>query len=243
VCTRAAGVAAVAPSLARLLGQSTRYLPVPWSLPAAPPPTRDEARTKLGLVTNARVCLYAGNLDRYQGWEHLIEALALLRHSDPMARLLVATESDPDPARRLAQHVGVADAIDVRRIDGEQARQLVHTASDLAWIPRRTEGGLPIKMLDAFARELPVVAMERATAALPLGNACITVPNDDPRALATAATRLWNDRHAAAAIRKDARRYLAKHHSAEAYAIAIGALLGGHAVSTYASTRLLLDPN
>jgi len=243
VCTRAAGVAAVAPSLARLLGQSTRYLPVPWSLPAAPPPTRDEARTKLGLVTNARVCLYAGNLDRYQGWEHLIEALALLRHSDPMARLLVATESDPDPARRLAQHVGVADAIDVRRIDGEQARQLVHAASDLAWIPRRTEGGLPIKMLDAFARELPVVAMERATAALPLGNACITVPNDDPRALATAATRLWNDRHAAAAIRKDARRYLAKHHSAEAYAIAIGALLGGHAVSTYASTRLLLDPN
>ena len=35
VCARAAGVAAVAPSLAHLLGEPARYLPVPWSLPAA----------------------------------------------------------------------------------------------------------------------------------------------------------------------------------------------------------------
>ena len=35
VCARAAGVAAVAPSLAQLLGRDARYLPVPWSLPAA----------------------------------------------------------------------------------------------------------------------------------------------------------------------------------------------------------------
>jgi hypothetical protein len=46
VCARVAGVAAVAPSLAQLLGPGARYLPVPWALPDAPP-TRDEARATL----------------------------------------------------------------------------------------------------------------------------------------------------------------------------------------------------
>jgi len=236
VCARASGVAAVAPSLARLLGRRTHYLPVPWTLPAASRPTRGEARNALGLAHDAHVCLYAGNLDRYQGWEHLIEALALLRHRDPMAQLLLATESDPTPALQHADRAGVVDAIDVRRIDGEQARQLVHAASDLAWVPRRTEGGLPIKMLDAFARGLPVVAMERATAGLPLCNACIAVPDDDPHALAGGAKKLLESAHAATTVREEARRYLETHHSAQAYAIAIRALLREDAPSP-AATR------
>jgi glycosyltransferase involved in cell wall biosynthesis len=252
VCERAAGVAAVAPSLAQLLGRSARYLPVPWTLQDAPRPTRSEARTALGFSPNAHLCLYAGNLDRYQGWEHLIEALAILRRTDPRARLLMATESDPAPARHLAHRLDVTDSLQFCRIDGERARQLAHAASDLAWVPRRTEGGLPIKMLDAFARELPVVAMDRATAALPVKGACIAVPDDDAHALAAGARRLLEGDRAAAAIAQQGRRYLATHHSAEAYAAAMRELLDEPeanppatrpALSTYAPTRLLLDPN
>jgi glycosyltransferase involved in cell wall biosynthesis len=226
VCARAAGVAAVAPSLATLLGEGTRYLPVPWTLPTSPRPTRDEASSALGLPANAHVCLYAGNLDRYQGWESLIEALAILRHTDPAARLLVATESDPAPTRRHAERLRVAEFVHFCRIDGEQARRLAHAASDLTWVPRRTEGGLPIKMLDAFARNLPVVAMERATAALPVEDACIVIPNDDSDALAAAARRLIEDRRAAMTIAQDARRYLLTQHSAESFAAAMRGLLG-----------------
>lgn len=225
VCSRAAGVAAVAPSLAQLLGERARYLPVPWTLPTALPPSRLEARAALGLAPQGRFCLYAGNLDRYQGWEHLVEALSLLRREERRTRLLLATESDPTPALELAQRVGVGDALDIRRLDGERTRQLVHAASDLAWIPRRTEGGLPIKMLDAFARELPVVAMERATAALPLRNACLTVTDDDPGALATAAKRLLEDDLAANAFRQQARQYLTTHHCATTYERSMRALL------------------
>jgi len=248
VCARAAGVAAVAPSLADLLGRGVRYLPVPWTASAALRPTRSEARAALSLSADAHICLYAGNLDRYQGWEHLIEALAILRHTDPRARLLVATESDPAPARRRAERLGISDFVHFCRIDGERARQLAHAASDLSWVPRRTEGGLPIKMLDAFARELPVVAMERATAALAVKNACITVPDDDPGSLAIAGRRLIEDDRAAAAVVQGASRYLATHHSTEAYTTAMRELCGlaprgGHALSTYAPTRLLLDPN
>jgi glycosyltransferase involved in cell wall biosynthesis len=226
VCARAAGVAAVAPSLAQVLGRAARYLPVPWTLPDAPPPTRDEARAALGLPANADICLYAGNLDRYQGWEALIEALVILRHAHPTAALLLATESDPTPARSLADRLGVSDSLHLCRLDGERARQLAHAASDLSWVPRRTEGGLPIKMLDAFARALPVVAMERATAALPVQDACITVPNDDAHVLAAAARQLIEDEPAAAAIAEGARRYLVAQHSAESFASALRQLLG-----------------
>jgi glycosyltransferase involved in cell wall biosynthesis len=226
VCAHAAGVAAVAPSLARLLGQGTRYLPIPWAVPATPRPTRDEARAALGLAADAHVCLYAGNLDRYQGWEYLVEAMVILRRTHPKARLLVATESNPTPAWLEARRLGIADSVHFSRLDGEQARQLAHAAGDLAWVPRRTEGGLPIKMLDAFARELPVVAMERATAALPVQNACATVPDDDAHALAAGARRLIENDRAANAVREEACRYLATHHSVESFAAAMRELIG-----------------
>lgn len=244
VCARAVGVAAVAPSLARLLGKGARYLPVPWTIPTdAHRPRRDEARAALGLAADAQVCLYAGNLDRYQGWEHLIEALLVLRNTHPRARLLVATESGPSPVRLEAQRLGVADSVHFCRIDGERARELAHAASNLTWVPRWTEGGLPIKMLDAFSRKLPVVAMQRAATGLPVQDACITVPDDDAHALAAAARRLFEDHRAASAVREEACRYLATYHSAESFAAAMREFLGEDALSTYAPTRLFLDPN
>jgi glycosyltransferase involved in cell wall biosynthesis len=226
VCRRATGVAAVAPSLAGLLGRTTTYLPVPWATPPDAPPTRDEARAALDLPAGARVCLYAGNLDRYQGWEHLVEALAILRLTSPDARLLVATESDPSPVRLEAERLGVADFVHRCHLDGERARALAHAAANLTWVPRRTEGGIPIKMLDAFARELPVVAMSRATAALPVESACTVVPDDDAHALAAGAKRLLNNDHTAIAVRKEALRYLAIHHSADSFAAALRELVG-----------------
>lgn len=226
VCRHADRVAVVAPALAELLGEEAQYLPVPW--PPGPPgseqPSRIRARDALGLPADAQICLYAGNLDRYQGWEHLLESLAMLRSTHPTASLLIATESDPDPARREARRWGVENAVHFRGLDGERARARVHAASDVAWIPRRTEGGLPIKMLDAFARALPVVAMERAKAGLSLDGVCAVVPNDDPGALAAAARRVIDDPGMAGSLRRRAFGYLATHHSADAFASAIDAL-------------------
>ncbi len=108
---------------------------------------------------------------------------------------------------------------------------LAHAASDVAWVPRRTEGGLPIKMLDAFARDLPVVAMRRATAGLPLRGVCRVVSDDDPGALAAAAESLFEDDRAASVLRDRARRYLSVHHSAEWFTTALRHLLGDSVAS------------
>jgi len=226
VCARVAGVAAVAPSLARLLGDGAQYLPVPWTIsPDSNRPTREEARAALGLAPDLRVCLYAGNLDPYQGWEHLFEALLVLRRTQPKARLLIATESDPGSSRGLASRLGLADSVRYCRLDSERARELSHAAADLAWVPRRTEGGLPIKMLEAFSRKVPVIAMTRATAGLPVQDACVAVPDDDAYALSAAAGHLLDDDRVAASLQERARHYLATHHSTEAFAAAIGTLV------------------
>ena len=234
---KAAGVAAIAPSLADLLGASVAYLPVPWTVsPSAP--TRKQSRRALGLPEHAEVCLYAGNLDRYQGWEHLVEALRELRHARPSARLLVATESDPASVLAEAQRQGVAQAVDVRGLRGEQARAEAHAASDLAWIPRRTEGGLPIKMLEAFGRRVPVVAMKRATAGLPISAVCEVVSDDDPLALAEGAARLLSDPARADERRQGGARYLEAHHAGEAFVTALDRWIrGGGSISVEATPR------
>lgn len=232
VCERAAGVAAVAPALAKLLGEGARYLPVPWSASAVSDRvTRNEARLALGIAPDAQVCLYAGNLDPYQGWEHLLEAISVLGRSHRNARLLVATASDPAPARQQAEGLGLADSVRFVGLGSERARMLAHAASNVAWVPRRTEGGLPIKMLDAFARDLPVVAMRRATAGLPLRGVCRVVSDDDPGALAAAAESLFEDDRAASVLRDRARRYLSVHHSAEWFTTALRHLLGDSVAS------------
>jgi glycosyltransferase involved in cell wall biosynthesis len=224
VTSQVDGVAAVAPSLASLLGPHTTYLPVPWS-PEPPSLRKDEARDALGLPRNAHLCLYAGNLDRYQGWELLLEALRALHKSHPQARLLIASESDPTPAQQEAAKRGVAPYVDLRRLDSELARTRAHAASDLAWIPRQTEGGLPIKMLDAFGRSLPVVATRRATAGLPIVDACHIVEDDDPAALAEATADLLDEEPAREALRASGLRYLTRHHSAVAFLAGLDAML------------------
>jgi glycosyltransferase involved in cell wall biosynthesis len=224
VCARAAGVAAVAPSLAAML-PNARYIPVPWGRAAERMPRR-EARAALDLPADARICLYAGNLDCYQGWERLFDALPRLRRVVPRARLLVATVSNLTPAQRAARIRGIEGAVDFRPLSSELARMRVHAAADVAWVPRRSAGGLPVKMLDAFSRELPVVAVARATAGLPVSDTCAVVPNDDPNALAAETARLLDDPRATAVQSGRASEYLMAHHSATAHVDAMRSWLG-----------------
>lgn len=186
-CLRAASVFALTPDLGTRLdplhGRVERVLP-PFERPAAAPPSAVEARARLGLPRDASVALYAGNLDAYQGIELLLAAVA----SAPTAwHLLVATASEPEPLRALARAHGLSDRVTFAPLATEHDRALVHAAADVALVPRLASGGLPIKLLEALARGVPVVANERALAGLPLssrGPLLTAVVDDSPEALA-----------------------------------------------------------
>ncbi len=153
----------IAEWLARSSGVDVRWLPLPWPIP--PPIAQEErraARHRLGFYEDDEVLLYAGNLDSYQGIDALFAAHLRTLEKHKALRLLLATASD---TTRLRLPRGTR----VVQLEGDEAqRRMLHAAANLVVIPRETEGGLPIKLIDALARGVPVVCVKRATAGLSL---------------------------------------------------------------------------
>jgi len=191
-------------------------VPPPWPLPQPISACeRTSARAALGLAPEARVLLYAGNLDRYQGWEDVLAALPAIRARAPSLVWLVATQSDPAALLAQARRAGVHSMIRLCDLGSEAARRELHAAADLAIIPRRSPGGLPIKLLDAMARGVPCIAAPAAAAGLPIASAVELVPFDDASALAASVTRLLScGAHERAELARRARAYVATHHDA-----------------------------
>ncbi|MCS6797239.1 MAG: glycosyltransferase [Myxococcota bacterium] len=218
---------AVAPRLAARLqetsGRAVGVVPLPWPLP---PPTHPEAwlaaRTAIGVPLDAEVILYAGNLDPYQGWEDLVEVLARLVRRRPRLRLLVATASPSEPLFAEARRAGVADRLHVVPLRDEADRRDAHAAADVAVVPRRVEGGVSVKWIDAMARGVPVVAAELATGGYAIDPQTALVTDGEGAALAAATAVLLGapERHAFA---ERARRWVARVMSAEAYLAAMDA--------------------
>lgn len=223
LAARADAVAAIAPSLRDVLeersGRDVTYLPIPWPVP--PERTDDErreARETLGLDAADEVLLYAGNLDAYQGWELVVDALARMAPRRPHARLLVATGSDPAPLHERATARGLADRLRLAPLDGEPSRRRIHAAADVAVIPRRAAGGLPIKLLDALARGVPTVCTARATAGLDLRGAAMVAADDDPDALASGALAVLAAPEASRELGRRGRAYVATDHTPARFA-------------------------
>ncbi len=228
-CRAATVAAAISPQMTASLSSGTkplRYLPIPWRIsPTANEHERARARVALGLEETDRVLLYAGNLDAYQGWEDIVRATALLHNDLPLVRLLVATESSVGPLTNLARQLGIERALRITTLRGETARRQAHAAADIATIPRRAPGGLPIKLLESLSRGIPTIATQRARAGLALGPSCMSVIDDSPLAIATAARDLFGDRQKRHALAAQGRLYIAREHSDEKFLSAYDALI------------------
>ena len=243
---RADAVATISPALTSALAAlpggpyPAQYVPPPWPLP----PTiqaaeRKAARTRLGLPPDARVALYAGNLDRYQGWETIASAIASLAPAQPALRWLVGTQSDPTRLMQEARRAGIAARVDVRPLIGEAARRALHAAADIAVISRKTPGGLPIKLLDAMARGLPCAVTPRAVAGLTLDSAVELAVDDGPGALAASLARLIAaDDAQRDALGRRGRDYVAAHHGVQTFLNALRSRVRERAACTARALQL-----
>jgi glycosyltransferase involved in cell wall biosynthesis len=153
--------------LAQMSGRSVSPVTVPWSIPAPITPSeRIHARVRLGIAPESRVALYAGNLDAYQGLDDLLAGLAQYARVDRTFTWLVATQSPTNALLQSAASFGMEGRLLVTSLADEVDRRLVHAAADAALVPRGSAGGLPIKLLDALARGVPVIATRTACAGL-----------------------------------------------------------------------------
>ncbi|HKU41765.1 MAG TPA: glycosyltransferase [Polyangiales bacterium] len=219
----AAAVATISPVLCERLSElrpDVAYVPIPWSVPE-PIRARERAESRLGLGISqrAKLALYAGNLDAYQGVELLPRALAALRRRGVAVELLLATQSEPSAFARSCRlldvpltHVALGD---------ERIRRSVHAAADLVLVPRLTPGGLPIKLLDAMARGVPCVAMPSACAGLPLSGAVECAQGDSAAALALAVECVLGSTERRTSLAAAGRAYVAREHSAARFLAAL----------------------
>lgn len=221
---RAGAVAAISEALrARLLplrGDAS-FVPVPWAVPEGiRARERAESRLALGIGQAARVALYAGNLDAYQGVALIPRALAVLRSSGMPVQLLLATQSDSAVFARSCRLQQVP--LQQVELGDESIRRRVHAAADVAIVPRIAPGGLPIKLIDALARGVPCAVMPRACAGLALDGVVERAEGDSAPELARAIYRLLAAPERRASLAAAGRGYVAREHSVERYLSAIG---------------------
>jgi glycosyltransferase involved in cell wall biosynthesis len=229
---RADATVAIAPMLCERLSRSAdreiAYVPVPWTVPPAiDPAERAKARARFGLGALDPVLLYAGNLEPYQGLSVLAEAFGHVRARKPDAQLIVATAAeDVSPIERALWSAGCRDAVRFAPLADEPDRRIVHAAADAVCIPRGSEGGLPIKLLDALSRGVPTIAARRATAGLSLEGAVVIARDDDAEALAAAALLTLEGRESAAQLGRRGTEYIGRAHAPERYLEAMDAAVG-----------------
>jgi glycosyltransferase involved in cell wall biosynthesis len=165
-------------------------------------------------------------LDAYQGWEDLVVALSLVSRSIAEARLLVATESSPIALMDLARQHGVASRVRVAPLHDELSRQRAHAAADLCLVPRRVEGGLPIKLLEALSRDVAIVAVPAALAGLPLDPCVLIATEPTPEAIAATSVIALKDRALRVALSTAGSAYLREQHSPSKFFAAFDTVCG-----------------
>jgi glycosyltransferase involved in cell wall biosynthesis len=166
-----------------LLGVAAdRLVVVPWS---APSPPAEEAAVDLPtpvatLDEGAPLFLYPAITYPHKNHEVLVRAMAELRRTAPEAHLVCCGRPGPgdDEIRRAAATADLADRVHLLgRVEGPTLDALYRRATATVY-PSRYEGfGLPV--LEAMARECPVVAADVPALAEVTGDGALLVGPDD----------------------------------------------------------------
>ncbi|MFN6933986.1 MAG: TIGR04063 family PEP-CTERM/XrtA system glycosyltransferase [Tsuneonella sp.] len=184
------------------------------------PPPRDEAlAATFGFTASDPVIGFIGSFYDYEGLDHLIDAMPLLRERQPGARLLLVGGGPMDAALRAqAAASPVADAIHFTgRVPHSEVERYYSLVDVLAY-PRKgsrlTELVTPLKPLEAMAQGKLVAASDVGghRELIVDGDTGTLFAPDSPAACADALADLLGERHAWPAIREKARAHVRERH-------------------------------
>jgi rhamnosyl/mannosyltransferase len=168
-------------------------------------------------VDDRPTLLFVGRLTYYKGVDRLIDAVAL---ADVDATLLLVGDGDQrESLERRARERGVADRIRFLGRADERTLHACYDAADVFVLPSVAESeAFGIVQLEAMAYGTPVVNIDLPTGVPWVsrhGETGLTVPPDDPEALADAITALLEDPERRAAYGEAARQRVEAEFSRE----------------------------
>ncbi len=170
---------AVSPDLvqrARDLGAPRADLAVVPATPRAVVRSTIQVHDDLGLGPADRLLVGVGRLAPQKGFDHLLEAMGLLRDAHPEAVLVLAGEG---PQREALQQRIDRESLSVRLLGQRDDVPDLLAAADLVVSAARWEGQ-PVWLQEALAVGAPVVATDVGGTATVLGRAGLLVPGGDP---------------------------------------------------------------
>src|SRR5262249_18216554 len=131
----------------------------------ATPEQAAAVRRRFGLDESTPVVLYTGTFEAYQGLDLLLEAMSIVRTSEPAARLLLAGGSPEQIARvrEQARDRGLEDAV---IFAGEQPSTEIPAlllAADVLVSPRSRGTNTPLKVYQYLRSGKPIVATRLLT--------------------------------------------------------------------------------
>lgn len=176
---RAAAVVAAHASLAEaLIARGCRASHVH----VVPPPIWCESSLYQRVPSGEPAVLYTGNLDPYQNLGLLHAVMARVRAARPSARLCIATAE-----------ACASGADEVVPTHDAEALQDVLARDAVFVVPRTAWSGYPVKILNAMAAGLPIVACASAAHGLEHEQTALLVPDGDVEVFAAAILRLLDD--------------------------------------------------
>ena len=188
----------------------------PARISTIPPPVDPELLQPCHAASGTPPVLYAGNLDRYQNLGLLALAMERVRGVLPDARFVVATAQ---PGRVPgAEMVSVPDAAALRDV---MAQEAVFACPRVSW------SGYPMKLLNAMAAGMAVVACAGAAYPLSHEHDGIVVPDNDADAFGAALAGLLENPERRRSLGEKARETALSRHDPDAIAARIEALYEG----------------
>jgi len=176
-------------------------------------------REELGIAPDARVVLYSGTFESYQGLPELIEAIPLVLAQAPDTKFVLV---GGDRANGFASSEAVVPllATGALRLIDRQPRSAIasyHAMADVLVSPRSYGGNLPLKVFDYLAAGRPIVATDIPTHRTVLTDerAVLVAPESGP--IAAGILSLLTQPEHAARIARAARRYAREHLAWDAF--------------------------
>ena len=171
----------------------------------AEPNARVRARGRLFAVGMLATYSYEPNLDAAR--ELAFELAPILRGEDPSMGVVLAGAGLSATQEREFRGAGVEILGQVATLDEFYDR------IDVALLPIRTRGGLPLKLVEALARSIPVVCTPQLIAGTPLRSGIDVIVGDSPHGIAMTVMSLREDPRLATRIGRAGRRAYERHFS------------------------------